>query len=259
MTMGLILSGLLGACQPAPPAPTPTAPPPSATSTVAFPTLVPTSTTTPGPSATPTPDLRSEMGDLLLADAFDDDAPWKLNQSDSGGSSLAGGRLSITVRRPRTYQLVTRLDASYTDILVEVDIHTELCSPGDEFGLMLRVNGLGEHYRFVIACDGTARASRVLEEGSRALTWPIANPAILPASPARNHLTVLARGDTFRFLINDVELLAVRDVSLASGGLGFIARAGSGGQVSVTFDDLAVYALKADPSATPTLAATPLP
>ena len=256
--MGLALAGLLGACQPAPPIPTPTAPPPSSTSTVAFPTLVPTSTTTPGPSATPTPDLRSEMGELLLADPFDDDTLWRLNQSDSGGSSVAGGRLSVTVRQPRAYQLVTRLDASYTDILVEVDIHTELCSPGDEFGLMLRVNGLGEHYRFVIACDGTARASRVLEEGSRALTWPIPNPAILRSSPARNHLTVLARGDTFRFLVNDVELFAVRDVSLASGGLGFIARAGSGGQVSVAFDNLAVYALKADPTPTPTLAATPL-
>jgi hypothetical protein len=199
------------------------------------------------------------MGQLLLADAFDDNSQWRLNQSDSGGSSVAGGRLSITVRRPRAYQLATRLDASYSDILVEVDVHTELCSPGDEFGLMLRVNGLGEHYRFVIACDGTARASRVLEEGSRALTWPIANPAILPSSPARNHLTLLARGDTFRFLVNDVELLAIRDVSLASGGLGFVARAGAGGQVSVAFDNLAVYALKADPSATPTLAATPLP
>ena len=71
--------------------------------------------------------------------------------------------------------------------------------------------------------------------------------------------TVLARGDTFRFLINDVEVLAVRDVSLASGGLGFVARAGSGGQVSIAFDELAVYALKADEAPTPTLGATPLP
>ena len=199
------------------------------------------------------------MGQLLLAEPFHDDSPWRLTQSASGGSSIAGGRLSLTVRQPRTYQLVTRIDASYADFLVEVDVHTELCSPGDEFGLMLRVNGLGEHYRFVIGCDGTARASRVLEEGSRALTWPIPNPAILRSSPARNHLTVLARGDTFRFLVNDVELFAVRDVSLASGGLGFVARAGSGGQVSVAFDDLAVYALKGDPTPTPTLAATPRP
>lgn len=199
------------------------------------------------------------MGRLLLVEPFHDDTPWRLSQSDSGGSSIAGGRLSISVRRPRAYQLATRLDASYADILVEVDVHTELCSPGDEFGLMLRVNGLGEHYRFIIGCDGTARASRVLEEGSRALTWPIPNPAILPSYPAGNRITVLARGDTFRFLVNDVEVLAVRDVSLASGGLGFLARAGSGGQVSVAFDNLTVYALKPDEAPAPTLAASPLP
>ncbi len=255
----IALAGLLAACQPALVLPTPTLAPPSPTGTVAFPTLVPTATPTPGASATPTPDLRLETGRLLLEDTFDDDTAWHLGQSESGGSSVSGGRLSLSVRQPRAYQLATRTDASYTDVLVEVDVLTELCSPGDEFGLMLRVSGPTQYYRFVIGCDGTARAGRVLEEGSRALTWPIPSPAILPASPARNHLAVLARGDAFRFWVNDVEVLAVRDVSLTSGGIGFLARAAAAGQVSVAFDDLAVYALTEADAPTATHGPTPPP
>jgi len=255
------LALLVAACQPAPaiPIPTSTRALPSPTRTIAFPTLVPTATPTPGASATPTPDLRIETGRLLLSDTFDDEAAWHLSQTETGGSSVSGGRLSLSVRQPRAYQLALRDDGHYTDILVEVDVLTELCSPGDEFGLMLRVVGLTQYYRFIIGCDGTARAGRVLEEGSRALTWPIPSPAILQASPARNHLAVLARGDTFRFLVNDVEVLAVRDVSLVSGGIGFLARAGAGGQVSVAFDDLAVYALTEAVTPTPPTGPTPSP
>jgi hypothetical protein len=247
------------ACQPARAAPTPTDVPPSATSTIAFPTLVPTETPTAGPSGTPTPDLGLEKGALLFTDRFDDPALWRLHQSETGGSSITGGRLSISVRVPRASEVTTRIDSALADVLVEVDVLTELCSPGDEFGLALRVTGLTQYYRFVIGCDGTARAGRLLDEGSRALTWPIPSPAILPSAPSRNHLAILARGDMFHFLVNDVEVLAVRDVSLTAGGIGLLARSGSGGQVSVAFDDLAVHALSDPNAATPTSAPSPPP
>jgi hypothetical protein len=254
-TSGLAIVLLLAGCQAAPAAATPTKPAPSATASIAFPTLVPTSTVTPGATASPTPDLTQELGTLLLSDPFDDSEPWRLGVTASGGSSVSGGRLSLSVRQPRAYQLATRLDAVYGDVLVEVDAQTELCTPGDEFGLVLRVHGLAEYYRFLIGCDGTARASRVLEEGSRALTWPVPSPAILGGFPARNHLAVKASGDTFHFLVNNVEVLSVRDVALVSGGIGLFARAGSGGQVSVAFEALTVYALKPFEANVPT--ATP--
>jgi hypothetical protein len=259
LTAWLLLAGMIGGCVVASPSPTPTAAIPSPTGTVAFPTLIPTSTSTPGASPTPTVDPRADVGALLLSEPFDDGADWVLAQSVSGGSSVESGRLSISVREARAFQFATRQGDSYGDVLVEVDVYTELCAPGDEFGLMFRVNSLGEHYRFVIGCDGAARASRALEAGSRALTWWIPNASILPASPVHNHLALHARGDTFRFFVNDVEIFVVRDVSLASGRIGLLARAGSTGQVSVSFDDLIIRALEGDRSPTATTGPTPIP
>jgi hypothetical protein len=259
LAVWLLLAGLVGGCVVGSPSPTPTAAPPTPTGTVAFPTLIPTSTSTPGASPTPTVDPRADVGALLLNETFDDGAEWVLAQAESGGSSVEGGRLSISVREPRAFQFATRQGDSYGDALVEVDVYTELCAPGDEFGLMFRVNSLGEHYRFVMGCDAAARASRALETGSRALTWWMPNASILPASPVHNHLALHARGDTFRFFVNDVEIFAVRDVSLASGRIGFLARAGSTGQVSVSFDDLIVRALEGDRLPTVTTGPTPIP
>jgi hypothetical protein len=195
----------------------------------------------------------------LLTESFDGEEDWILSSSDSGASSINGGRLSVSVRQARAYQFVSRRSGSFADVVVEVEAYAELCAPGDEFGLMFRVNDLGEHYRFVIGCDGTARASRALEAGSRALTWWIPSPAILPGSSVRNRLALLARGDTFRFFVNDVEVLSARDISLSSGRLGFFARAGSAGQVSVSFDELSVRSLRAPGTATATAPSTPLP
>lgn len=255
----MLLAGTVGGCAVTPPSPTPTSTPLPPTATVAFPTLVPTQTATPGASATPAPNVDAERGQLLLTDSFDDREVWLVSESQSGGSSVGGGRLSISVRERRAYHFVTRSRDFFGDALVEVDVYTELCEPGDEFGLMFRVNSLGEHYRFVIGCDGAARASRALQDGSRGLTLWVSSPAILPLSPVRNHLALLARGDTFHFFVNDVELFTVRDVTLTSGLLGLMARAGPGGQVSVSFDDLTVYALRplGPPTATPR--PTPIP
>ena len=76
---------------------------------------------------------------------------------------------------------------------------------------------------------------------------------------ARTALALLARGDTFRIFVNDVEILSERDASLASGRIGLMARAGPSGQISVSFDDLAVYALNPPGSSTPPAGATPIP
>ena len=256
--MAALLAGLTTSCLAAPASPaSPTATPPaSATATVAFPTVIPSSTWTPGPTLTPTVDVRPGLGQVILQERFDDPSAWDLQTSDSGASGISDGRLTLAVRRSRVYQSTSRESPVVGDFYAEVEVHTNLCTAGDEFGLTARGNDLGEHYRFLIGCDGTARITRFLENGSRALTLRVETPAIIPGAPAVNRLAVWANGFDLKLFVNGDQVIAARDAALNQGTLGMIVRAGSGGQVAVGFDNLIVRALS-DGKGTPTPAATP--
>jgi hypothetical protein len=195
---------------------------------------------------------------VLFRDSFDDPDLWTLSTSGSGGAGIQDEKLTIAVRSPRVFYFSHRHPPTAGDFYAEIDVFTEICSPGDEYGLIIRTNRLDEHYRFVIGCDGRARISRVLEAGSRALTLWTASPAILSGAPARNRLGVLADGLDLKLFVNGTEVASARDAALSEGGFGLVARSGPRGQVAVSFDDLVVRAL-ADSSAPPTPAATPPP
>jgi hypothetical protein len=228
------------------------------TATVAFPTVIPSATWTPGASLTPTVDLRADSGPVLLNDSMDDPSVWQLTTTDAGVSAITDGRLTLSVRTPRAYHTAHRIEPVVGDFYAEIEVITEVCSPGDEVGMTARGGGLFEQYRFLIGCDGTARMTRILEEDSRALTLRVSDPAILGGAPARNRLGIWLSGLDLKFLVNGDEVLTVRDAALSRGTLGVIARAGTGGQVSAAFDDLIVYALL-DPRLTPSPSATRVP
>ena len=161
----------LNGCQDAGPTPTQTtiSLKPTPTPTFIFPTMAPTATFTPEPGSTATPDLQSGLGAVLYQDDFDRDLGWELSQSDLGGSCLVNGRLSLAVHQPNAFYFLRSPAPATSDFFLKVSIRSELCSDGDEFGVMYRVNTLNEHYRFALTCDGAARVSRVLEGGENAL------------------------------------------------------------------------------------------
>ena len=226
----------------------------SPTRTVAFPTLIPTSTWTPEPTLAATPDLGPGLGPLTLEDSMEDASAWDLPITAAGAAAMTDGRLTLSVRQPRAYHSARRFEPVAGDFFAEIEAYTELCSPGDEIGLIARAGGLGEQYRFLIGCDGTARITRVLEEGSRALTLRLAFPAIHSGAPATNRLGIWLHGLDLKFSVNGDEVLTVRDAALQRGSLGVIAHAGSGGQVSAAFDDLRFYTLADAPaSSSPTV------
>jgi len=255
LALAVVLAALHSSCAATPSAlPTPTASPTTPpTSTVAFPTLVPSPTWTAAASATPTPDPGVVLGSLLLHDAFDDPSAWRLVTTSTGGAAIADGRLTLAVHAPRGYHSARRPEPEAGDFFAEVDVVTVVCNPGDEFGLTARGDGLGQEYRFLLGCDGTVRMSRVLEEGSRGLTLRVETTALRPGAPAHNHLAVWARGLDLKMYLNGVEVLTARDAALDRGGFGLLIRAGSAGQLTVSFDNLIVHALApARPTATTT-------
>ncbi len=238
---------LLGACGPSalPATPTPFPLPTSATATVPFPTVPATATATPAPTVSPTPDILAGLRDVLFFDDFSFNHGWPLGEAAVGGTSLLDGRLVIAVSQPRQFRMAVRAQPSLTNFYAEAVVTSTLCSPGDEFGIVFRVNSLAEHYRFTISCEGTARVRRLLLDASRALVLPEASSAVFPGPLAVNRLAVWASGDRFRFYVNGVEILQARDGILTSGRIGFYVRASREGQSTIAFDDLVVRELSA--------------
>ncbi len=226
---------------------------PSPTATFAFPTIPPSVTPTALPAVTPTPDVLGSLGDVLYHDDFSSNTGWDLRQAEQGSTSLGDGQLTLVVRQPGGFRYVLSPYLPPLDYYVEVHARTELCSPGDEFGLMFRVAANGDHYRITLTCEGGARVTRVLQGASIALVPVTDTFLVLPGAPADNRIGVLVAGDQLRFFLNGLEAFSVRDESLVAGGIGLILRAGNAGQLTISFDDLVVLAPAPTPIATATL------
>lgn len=245
----LFLSGCIGVD--AQPMPTQTASPVAPSPTVAFPTLLPTSTFTPLPTGTATPDLSSSPGNTFFADRFSGDLTWAQAALAPGGLSLAQGRLVISVRQANSLYMAISPADPVPNTYLEVDVRPEICLDNDEFGLAFRINEDFEHYRFTLTCDGQARVVGVVEGVERILIPSTDSDAIFPGLFLTNRLGVQMEDDQFRFYINGEELFSDRDLSLPSGRFGLVVRARQSGQTTASFDNFSIRLLQPPTTNTP--------
>jgi hypothetical protein len=234
----------------------PAEPPPSATSstqtaTVAFPTLLPTSTFTPIPTKSPAPALSFNPGSEIFSDDFSRELRWTPAELAPGGLSLSEERLFISVRQSNSLYMAISPADPVPNAYIEVDVRPELCTANDEFGIVFRVNEGFEHYRFTLTCMGEARVVGVIEGIERVLIASSPSTAIFPGPYLTNRLGVQMENDQFRFYINGEEVFSDRDLSLPKGRFGLLVRARQSGQTTASFDNFSVRILQPAPTSTP--------
>jgi hypothetical protein len=250
-----LLLPLLAGCLSISPLPTATPTAPEATQTPAFviPTLIPTLTWTPAvaPPATSEPGLG--RGEIIFRDDFEQDRGWDLGQDVYGATSLSSGRLTLASRFPRIWRFALSPVLPERDFYMEVSLRADICSSGDEFGVTFRYESTGSHYRFGLRCEGGVRVHRISGSTAFALVPSDQTNIVVPGPPNETMLAVLASNSQFRFFINDVEAFSAPDTSLIPGFVGVYIFSGSGGQTTVSFDDLIIRNVSTAPSATATL------
>lgn len=235
-----------------PPSATPE--PATPTATIEFPTLIPTRTSTPFPTATPTPDLISGLGSVIYRDSFTNDTGWTAQVTGVGGHSLVNGWLRLTVRVPNAAINVYSPPLDLGDFYLEMTIRPDLCSGDDEAGFLFRVVDPLNYYRFSLTCQGGARVTRIVEGGEVALMPVTETFAAFPGALVENQIAVLTSGSVMTFFINGTEVFTVQDATFVTGGLGVYVHSRRSGQTSVSFDDLSVRDLLPAPEATATSA-----
>ncbi|MFA5835343.1 MAG: hypothetical protein WC837_00165 [Bellilinea sp.] len=267
MKIGLLILGLLllgvgaFACTPAasePEAPlgTPTsAPNATLTPTIDWFPATPTATMRPTEQIQPTATPALALGAELLRDDFSSEGQWATFRDTAGSASYGKERFTLAVSAKEGYLLSLRGAPELTDFYLEITASPSLCRNTDSYGLFLRSGGEGYGYRWVITCDGRTRLERVRDfQASLVEDW-VGSPFILPGSPVTLRLGAWLSGAEMRFYVEGVEIFRTREPLYTGGVLGVFARASGETPVTVSFSDLAVYAI--DPAALPTR--TPYP
>jgi hypothetical protein len=173
--------------------------------------------------------------------------------------SVIRGRLSLAVRITGGVLVALNAAEPPADFYAEVVARPELCQPEDEYGLVFRASGYGEHYRFTLNCLGEARLTR-LHSGTQGALIPFQpSYSVLPGVGQENRLGVLAQQDTFLLVLNGEAVFSARDPSFPSGQIGLVVSARKGPQTTVTFDDLVVRSVPPAPTLSAVASATPQP
>lgn len=222
--------------------PTPTT---IATATATIVWFPPTATLTPFPTPmiTPTQDLRTDLGEIILSDDFSSADSWTLGKTSSGSAALGKNELTIAIHEPGAYEYSLRQAPALNDFYAEITASPTLCRGLDEYGLLLRAASSGDFYRFSLSCDGQVRLDKVVGgTASSPQPWTF-SPVVPPGAPSISRLAVWARGREMRFFINDIHQFTVSDPVLPAGNLGVFARSGGETAVTVSFSDLVVRAI----------------
>lgn len=189
---------------------------------------------------TPTPNLRPNQGSVLLEDDFSDGEAWSLRTAPGASVAVANNHLTLAMTLPEGFLFTTRTEPVFGDFYAEITASPNLCSPGDEYGVMVRTTARLDYYRLALTCDGQAKLARV-RRGSSQLMVPVERYPVIPnAAPSSSRIGVWANGSEIRFFVNGQYLFSTTDKILNEGTIGVFVRSTGEQAISVNFSELIV-------------------
>ncbi len=234
----------LSACFPVnPPAPTATAtqtqtPLPSSTVDWFPPTATLESTAT--STIQPTEAIMFELGEIIFKDDFSSAEGWTVPQTDRGRISIGNGEINIIINEPKVLLVGTLHKPDLQDFYAEIQANPILCTDRDEYGLLFRVAGRDQYYRFSLSCNGEVRLDKIIGESGSILHPWIRSASVPVGAPSISKLAVLAIQDQLHLFINGDYQFTVADPQIRVGSFGVYARSVGESAVTVSFSDLIV-------------------
>ncbi|MEW6569373.1 MAG: hypothetical protein AB1449_14660 [Chloroflexota bacterium] len=239
---------------PAPGSPPTRTPPPSATPLFTpTPTITAIATLGPTPSATPPPlppgDPRAglNLAQPHYRDDFSNRLTWIGPSGPNAENEFEDGRLRAIDHRVDTFVWwsTTVPEADAGNLYAEVSATIGACSGKDGYGLAVRVGGpnLDSGYSLEFSCDGSYRLREFNAGFVRLLRDWTAAEAILPGPNTANRIGLLARNQTLVAVANGVVIGQVDGAQFGVGTFGLFASAEETPDVTVYFDDFALWFL----------------
>jgi hypothetical protein len=189
---------------------------------------------------TPTPDLRPNLGEVIIKDDFSEEDSWTLGKSSSGSTALGINELTIAIAEPGAYEYSVRQTPILGDFYAEITTTPTLCRGEDEYGILIRMSSPGDFYRYSLSCDGRVRLDRIVGGAASSPQPWVLSGSVPPGAPSVSRLGVWVVGKEFRFFINEHYQFTVFDPLLPGGNLGLFARSAGDTAVTVNFSDLII-------------------
>lgn len=190
----------------------------------------------------PTPEMRPDIGDILLEDDFSDATLWDIASSNQASANISNNRLILSAQS-QVLMLSLRHDLILTDFYAELTAQPSLCKGEDNYGLLIRATS-ATYYRFVLACNGTTRVERITNGARLILQQPVQSGDVPPGAPGNVRMGVWAVGKEMRFFLNGRFQFSIIDPSFPSGTIGVFARSVGDTPVIVSFSDLVIQEVK---------------
>jgi hypothetical protein len=206
----------------------------------------PTATNTPVPTieATPTLDLRPEIGQILLQDPFNSMDHWQTGNPGVGTVATGVNELTLAITTPKGYLYSYRDEPILDNFYAEITASPNICTGMDEYGILFRYNSPIDFYRFSLSCNGQARLDKLVG-GTASSPQPWLKSISVPAAaPSTSRIGVWALGSELRFFVNDTFQFRVEDRILHQGLLGVFARSAGENAVTVSFSNLTIYQVR---------------
>ena len=167
---------------------------------------------------------------------------WGLESDEAGSTAIVPEQLVIDVKNPNLVQYAVLREPAFADFSLEVDGRIMSGVPQSSYGVLFRMQGPEQFYRFEITGDGLYVLERHESGGVRAMfggDWRDST-AIGRGVDAVNRLRVRAQGPTIAVYVNDVLLEEVTDTTYSSGNIALDAGTFSAAPVQVAFDNLVI-------------------
>lgn len=181
---------------------------------------------------------------VIFREEFSDttSATWNLEEDDLGRAAISEGRLLLSMSAPNTVHYATLEERSFSDFILEVDVVQLSGSPASSYGVLIRMAGPRQFYRFEITGNGEFTVERHDGEGAwvRLTDGWVPSQHIQQGLDVTNHLTIIAAGGTFSFYANDQLLSQLLDRSYPSGNIALDAGTFGQTDLQVAFDNLIV-------------------
>jgi hypothetical protein len=218
------------------------------------PTDIPTMTPIPA-TLTPTPEQKSNLGEVIASDDFTRPGIWLLGRFDGGSIALGLTEMTLAVSAPGGVLTSFRQEPTLSNFYIEVTASPNLCIGRDAYGLVVRAGNATDFYVFLLSCDGQVRAERDrISEHIALQDWIPVSGKVTPDIGGSTRIGVWAYGSEMRFFVNDVYQFTVSDPAFPRGLVGLHAHASSASALTVNFSALEVRAIIGKPvfPATPT-------
>ncbi len=248
LALMLVLLGFLSACAPSqveptplPPAHTPTITPTITVTIDWFPATA-TPTLRPTEIIEPTSEMRPGVGSILIEDLLGSGSDWRTGAFSAGNITLVNDSLTLAIQQSKASLLSLELKNVWRDFYLETDVNIGLCRGKDVYSIVVRSISEYNYYRFLVDCQGNARAERV-RDGSTTLMQDWTPTGIPPGAPQNVSLGVWVVGSEMRLFANNAYVFSVKDPVFTDGTIGVFARAEGDSPVTVSFSEMKVSAV----------------